>query len=87
MQADQAQLVFASDFHGELDLLQIESIVGENARHVVEGSQPDAAAAEKQRVILGVCVCAGDKPVKADGVDEGVEVCFRGRSNRCARAV
>jgi len=59
---------------GELDLTQIEFVVGDDAGDVIEAELADMGTAEQQREVFGVCVGAGDEPVEAKGGGECVHV-------------
>src|SRR5205807_5272647 len=65
--ADVAQPIFAANFNGNFDAISVDVVVGENAGHVVKGSQTDAAAgADEQSIVLGMGIRARDKPVEDD---------------------
>ena len=56
-QTNLTELVFTAHFHRELDLLQIDVVVGKNAGDVVERREPYVrAAGQQERVILGMCI-------------------------------
>ena len=68
--ADVAQPIFAANFHGNFDAINVDVVVGENAGHVVKGGQPDAAGgANEQSIVLGMGIRARDKPVEDDGIE------------------
>ena len=77
-QADLAEFVLIPDLHRELDLLKINLIVGKNAGDVVVAVEAShiGAFGQKQRVVFGVRIGAGNEPVEAEGVDKGINVGF-----------
>ena len=55
-------------------MCQIEFVVREYARDIVERRKANIGAAEQQGVVLGVRIRAGDQPIETDGADEGGDV-------------
>jgi len=64
---DVAKPVLTTDLHRYLGLLDVEVGVGENAGHVIKGSQPDPPAdADQKGVILRMGIRSSDEPVVDD---------------------
>src|SRR5581483_5913275 len=74
--------VVASYTHGQLHRADIDVLICEHARYVIQGSQTYMALhSDEERVVFSMRVCAGDQPIEYQRVGKSSDVLKRGR--RC----
>jgi transcriptional regulator with XRE-family HTH domain len=75
IEVDIAYQIIHSKFHRQFDLVKPLVSVGQDAREIVERSEPDiSSGADEDAVVFRMTVGPGDEPIEGERVNEGLHI-------------